>query len=112
DGKAAVKRPNDFLVFHWPHYQHGKHSVPDTTILADGWKLHYWWETGHVQLFHLDQDLGESRDLAAEQSTRAEHMKETMTNYLAAIEAQLPVPNPNYNPATDPARKPNKGDHE
>jgi arylsulfatase A-like enzyme len=112
DGKAAVKRPNDFLVFHWPHYQHGKHSTPDTTILAGGWKLHYWWETGRVQLFHLDQDLGESKDLAAEQPGRAASMKESLTNYLAAVEAQLPVPNPNYNPATDPAIKFRTGDHE
>jgi hypothetical protein len=104
DGKASVKRPNNFLVFHWPHYQHAKHSTPDTTILADGWKLHYWWETGQVQLFHLDQDLGESKDLAKEQPTRAAAMKVELTNYLTSIDAQLPIPNPNYNSATDPVR--------
>lgn len=105
DGSAAVKRPGEFLVFHWPHYQHEKHSTPDTTILADGWKLHYWWETGQVQLFHLDRDLGESQDLAREQPERAATMKTMLTNYLAAIHAQLPVPNPNYDPARDPALK-------
>ena len=104
DGSAPVKRPGDFLVFHWPHYQHEKRSTPDTTLLADGWKLHYWWETGAVQLFHLDQDLGESKDLAASQPARAAAMKKLLTNYLATINAQLPVPNANYNPATDPAR--------
>lgn len=104
DGKASVKRPNNFLVFHWPHYQHAKHSTPDTTILADGWKLHYWWETGQVQLFHLDQDLGESKDLAKEQPTRAAAMKVQLTNYLTSIDAQLPIPNPNYNSTTDPVR--------
>lgn len=105
DGSAAVKRPGDFLVFHWPHYQHEKHSTPDTTLLADGWKLHYWWETGQVQLFHLDQDLGESKDLAVEQPERAAAMKQRLTNYLATINAQLPVPNSEYNPATDPAKR-------
>ncbi len=109
DGSAAVKRPGDFLVFHWPHYQHGKHSTPDTTILADGWKLHYWWETGQVQLFHLDQDLGESKDLAATQPARAAAMKKTLTNYLATVDAQLPVKNPDYNPATDPTLRPKAG---
>ena len=103
DAKAPVKRANNFLVFHWPHYQHGKHSTPDTTILEDGWKLHYWWETGQTQLFHLDQDLGESKDLAGEERSRAAGLKSQLTNYLSHIDAQLPMPNPNYNPATDPA---------
>ena len=105
DGSAAVKRPGDFLVFHWPHYQHEKHSTPDTTILADGWKLHYWWETGNVELYHLDRDLGETKDLASEQPERAAAMKTMLTNHLAAIHAQLPVPNPNYDPARDPTLK-------
>jgi hypothetical protein len=39
-------------------------------------------------------------------------MKESLTNYLAAVEAQLPVPNPNYAPAADPSLKPGTGDHE
>jgi len=100
---AEVQRPNDFLVFHWPHYQIQKHSTPDTTIIADGWKLHYWWETKKVELFHLDKDLGESKDLSAEQPGRAAAMEKLLTNYLATIRAQLPMPNPDYNPATDPS---------
>lgn len=97
-GKASVQRPNDFLVFHWPHYQHQKHSTPDTTIITDGWKLHYWWETSQMQLFHLDQDLGESKDLAAEQPARVARLKNLLTNYLATVNAQFPVPNPDYSP--------------
>jgi arylsulfatase A-like enzyme len=98
DDGRAVQRPNDFLVFHWPHYQRQKHSTPDTTIIADGWKLHYWWETGQTQLFHLDQDLGESKDLAAEQPARVARLKNLLTNYLATVKAQLPTPNPDYGP--------------
>jgi arylsulfatase A-like enzyme len=103
DGSADVKRPEDFLVFHWPHYQIAKHSTPDTTIISDGWKLHYWWEIGQVELFHLAKDLGESKDLAAKETKRANGLKKTLTNYLAAVNAQLPVLNPNYDPKTDPA---------
>lgn len=102
DGQAPIKRPEDFLVFHWPHYQHGRHSTPDTTILADGWKLHYWWETDAVQLFHLDQDLGESKDLATNQVARATGLKQQLTNYLTTIHAQLPLPNLNYRATNAP----------
>ena len=110
DGSATVKRPGSFLVFHWPHYQQARQSTPDTTILADGWKLHYWWETGKVQLFELDKDLDESKDLAPEQPARATALKTLLTNYLATVSAQLPVPNPNYNPAADPALHPTNDD--
>lgn len=104
DGTAPVKRPGEYLVFHWPHYQIAKHSTPDTTLLMAGWKLHYWWETGNVQLYHLDQDLGESSDVASQFPDRAAQMKATLQGYLKTVNAQLPVPNANYNPASDPAR--------
>jgi len=103
DGSAPVRRAGEFLVFHWPHYQHAKHSTPDTTILADGWKLHYWWETKRVQLFQLDKDLGESQDIAQEQPERATKLKATLEAYLKTIDAQLPEINPNYDPKDDPA---------
>lgn len=103
DGTATVKRPSDYLVFHWPHYQLEKHSTPDSTLLKDGWKLHYWWETGKVELFHLDQDLGESKDVAQKFPERAAQMKTLEQAYLKEINAQLPVPNTSYNAATDPA---------
>jgi arylsulfatase A len=100
DGSAPVARPNDYLVFHWPHYQHEKNSTPDSTILGpDGWKLHYWWETKQVQLFHLDHDLGESHDLAAQQADQAELMRKRLLDYLTTVNAQLPVPNKDYRPA-------------
>lgn len=106
DGSAAVKRPTDALVFHWPHYRHErKNSLPDTTLLDDGWKLHYWWENDTVQLFHLDQDLGESKDLATEEPERAAAMKKRLSKYLDTIKAELPVPNPDYRPDQDQKRK-------
>lgn len=98
-GGDAVKRLEDFLVFHWPHYQHQKHSTPDTTLLQDGWKLHYWWETGETQLFHLDKDLGESKDVASEFPDRAAKMKSALQDHLKQIHAQEPVPNPDFNPS-------------
>ncbi len=113
DGTALVKRPAEFLVFHWPHYQHQKQSTPDTTIIANGWKLHYWWETDSVQLFHLDQDLAEEKDIASSEPERASDMKKMMMNYLTSIQAQLPVTNPDYKPGDNPSNyapdKKNKG---
>jgi hypothetical protein len=109
DGTAKVVRSNDYLVFHWPHYQHEKQSTPDSTILGpDGWKLHYWWETDKVQLFRLDRDLGESHDVAREEAERARQLKTSLFDYLSTVKAQLPVKNPEYRPGAK--RGATKGD--
>jgi len=99
DPSAGVKRPHDFLVFHWPHYQNAKGSTPDTTILRNGWKLHYWWETDSVQLFHLSADLAEEKDVAQAEPERAAELKKLLTDYLSSVSAQRPTPNPGYDPS-------------
>jgi arylsulfatase A-like enzyme len=97
DGAKPVVRPEECLVFHWPHYQRDKKSTPDSTILGpDGWKLHYWWETRQVQLFNLDRDLSESHDVSTEQSEQSERGKTRLLDYLAKVKAQLPIPNAEY----------------
>lgn len=102
---SKVNRPREGLYFHWPHYQHEKRSKPDSTILIDGWKLHYWWESGKVSLFHLDNDLAEANDLASKHPDRAETMKAKLMAYLKEIKAQLPVVNLDFDPAKNPAKR-------
>lgn len=97
NGTEPVKRPEDCLVFHWPHYQHEKMSTPDSTILGlNGWKPHYWWQTRQAQLFHLERDLSESHDLSTDQEREADRMKTRLLDYLAKVKAQLPIPNAPY----------------
>lgn len=85
---AMVDRPGDSLIFHWPHYQNAKGSTPDSTILHKGWKLHHWRETGKLQLFHLDEDLAEKKDLAGAEREHAENLDQKLTSYLTRIKAQ------------------------
>lgn len=102
--KGDISRSRDALHFHWPHYQHGKKSTPDSTIITGDYKLHYWWETGGIQLFDLSKDLAETTNLAKSQSEKAASLKKKLFSYLEDIDAQLPVVNDDYDPATDPAR--------
>ena len=106
DGTAPVVRPVPYLVFHWPHYVLNKDSVPDTTVLMDGWKLHYWWESGNTQLYHLDQDLAETTDVSAQFPNRVAQLKALLFDQLDALGAQRPTPNPHYDPAKDPVLHP------
>lgn len=106
---APVQRPHDFLVFHWPHYQHGKKSKPDTTIRQGDMKLHYFYETKQSMLFNLNTDLAEEKDLAAAMPEKASELRKTMVTYLKTVEANLPAENPDFDPANDPAIRKGKG---
>ena len=102
--KSDIIRSRDALHFHWPHYQHGKKSKPASTIINGDYKLHYWWETGEIQLFNLSKDLAETTDLAKSHPEKSASLKTELFSYLKDIDAQLPAANDDYDPVTDPAR--------
>ena len=99
---GIITRPRNELYFHWPHYQHQKLSKPDSTIIDGDYKLHYFWESGEVQLFNLSQDLDESDNLAKTHAKKAAAMSAKLKQYLKDINAQLPTPNKDYTPEADP----------
>lgn len=114
-GRGTVQRRFAGLAFHWPHYQHDprRRSVPDSTWLEDGWKLHYWWETGQPSLYHLAEDLDESEPLEARHLERVHALRTRLMSYLASVGAPRPRPNPRFDPARDPAawRRDGDGEH-
>lgn len=99
-GQGEVKRPREELVFHFPHYQSG--DGPHTALMLGNLKLMKFYEADRLALFDLSQDIQEQNDLAAERSDDVEKMHGLMQAYLADIGAQLPVPNPDFDPANPP----------
>jgi arylsulfatase A-like enzyme len=95
-GSGPIVRAREGLVFHWPHYQVEKFSTPNTTLLLEGYKLHYRWETQKKQLFSLDRDLAETTDLALIENTLADRFADMLFTHLSEIGARLPRPNPDY----------------
>ncbi|MCE9531505.1 MAG: sulfatase, partial [Planctomycetes bacterium] len=61
-------------------------------------------------LFDLSKDIGERKDLAASMPEETKKLRQRLDTYLTAVNAQLPTPNPNYDPnqSTD-SRRGNKG---
>jgi arylsulfatase A len=88
--------PRDTLYWHYPHYQ----TLPPHSAIRHGdWKLVKHYEDGRVELFDLAKDPGEKSDLSAKLPEKARQMEEWLAAHLKAIGAQMPVPNPNHNPA-------------
>ena len=69
---AAALRGNTFerdaIYWHFPHYSNHGMQSPGGAIRVGPYKLLEYFENGTVQLFDLDNDPGEQRDLAAEQA--------------------------------------------
>jgi len=96
-GAGAVKRPSEEFVVHFPHYD--KDAIgPASTILLGDFKLIYAYETGALQMFAVAHDPGERHDLSREMPDKAKELNQRLTDYLAAVNAQMPKPNPAYDP--------------
>jgi arylsulfatase A len=107
EGRGDVKRLREELVFHFPHYQGDE---PHSAILLGDLKLLHFYEDNRDLLFDLSNDIGERKDLAASMPGEAKKLRQRLDSYLIAVDAQLPAPNPDYDPnkSTDP-RRGNKG---
>lgn len=110
EGKGEVKRPREELVFHFPHYQG---DTPHSAIIVGDMKLIRFCEDDRVVLFDLSKDLREQTDLSKKQPEQAEKLNKQLTDYLKAVSAQMPTPNPKYDPkapSPPPKKKGGKGD--
>jgi arylsulfatase A-like enzyme len=107
EGRGEVKRTREELVFHFPHYQG---DTPHSAILLGDLKLLHFYEDNRDVLFELSSDIGERKDLAAARPADVVRLRKRLDSYLAAVDAQLPSPNPQYDPnqSTPPPRG-NKG---
>lgn len=93
-GKPLAGRP---LYWHYPHYSN-QGGDPSSIIREGDWKLIYYHEDGHIELYNLVTDPGESTDLAGNYPILAKSMLEKLRAWLMEMEARFPTPNPDFNP--------------
>ena len=102
-GAGKVVRPREELVFHFPHYQSG--HAPHSAIRLGDLKLLRFYEDDTVRLFDLSRDAGEEDDLAAARPGEAARLRTLLDAHLAAVGAQLPTVNPEFDPAGPPPER-------
>jgi arylsulfatase A-like enzyme len=98
--EAAVQRAREEFVVHFPHYDRMAQS-PASVLLLGNEKLIRSYESGVPMLFDLARDLGETHDLAKEKPARAAELNRRLSDYLKAVNAEMPTPNPGYNPGKE-----------
>jgi hypothetical protein len=103
---AVVKRAREDFVVHFPHYDNDVLG-PAAALLLGNDKLIRPYETGAVLLFDLSSDLSERHDLARDRVKDTADLDRRLSEYLKAIGAQMPTPNPKFDP-TQPRSSPER----
>ncbi len=93
DPAATLNR--DAIYFHYPHYHH---SRPASAIRAGDWKLIEFLEDGSLELYNLEDDLGETRNLAVAKPRLAKELKEQLAAWREQVGARMPTTNPKHDP--------------
>ena len=98
--KAGTKPDRDAIFWHYPHYHPGG-ATPYSAIRSGDFRLVHFYEDGRDELYDLGNDISETKDLAATQPDRAKALRTRLDAWLKSVDAQLPTPNPAYDPAAE-----------
>lgn len=89
--KRNDKRP---LIWHYPNSWTGgdEHGLAWMSAIRRGeWKLIYFHKEGRLELYNLNDDIGETTELSASHPRMLRKMAQRLTRELKARDAQLPV---------------------
>lgn len=88
----SLDRP---LFWHYPHWGNQGGS-PGTAIRHGKWKLIRWDWPQRTELFNLEEDPGETKDLYEENPETATALRKQMDAFLTETQAYMPVENPGF----------------
>ena len=77
------------LFWHYPHYGN-QGGEPSAIIRSGDWKLIHYYEDGRDELYHLPEDLGEQKDLAAAEKERVVALRTILDAWLKETGARIP----------------------
>lgn len=87
----AADLPDRDLHWHFPHYYDT--TTPVSAIRHGDWKLLEYYEDGQLELYHLKDDLGETRNLADSQPSVLHDLHTRLATWRKSVDAQLPEKN-------------------
>lgn len=93
-GTGDVAR--DGLFWHFPTSMWSR--WPGGAIRKGDFKLIEFYEDRRVELYDLGNDLGETKDLAAQRPDLARALRTELHQWRRSIDAHMPAPNPDFDP--------------
>jgi len=98
DGKSFVPalKAEDYdrgaVYWHFPHYSNHGFQSPNGAIRFGRYKLIEYYENGTVQLFDLENDIGEQNDIAKSHPTVTKKLKKMLQQWRDDVDAKMPYP--------------------
>ena len=92
----AVRLNRDAQFFHYPHYY--ATTTPVSAIRLGDWKLLEYFEDGRLELYDLQNDLGEQQNLADREPNRVRELRARLARWRQEVGARLPTRNESYRP--------------
>jgi arylsulfatase A-like enzyme len=91
-GAAFERGP---IFWHYPHYSN-QGGTPGCSVREGAWKLIEFFEDGRCELYNLETDVSEERDVSATEQTVVKRLKGLLDAWKVSVEAKIPVRNPNW----------------
>ena len=88
-GKAHDRGP---IYWHFPHYSNHGYQSPGGAIRLGKYKLLEYYENGSVQLFDLEQDIGEQSDLSESKPDVTAKLLKMFHDWRDEVDAKMPYP--------------------
>ena len=98
DGRSFVPalKEEDYdrgpIYWHFPHYSNHGYQSPNGAIRSGRYKLIEYYENGTVQLFDLQNDLGEKNDLAKSDPETTQRLQKMLQDWRKEVDAKMPYP--------------------
>jgi len=83
------------LFWHFPHY-HGSANRPSGAIRVGRYKLIEWFEDGSIELYDLETDASETRNIVTMRPEIADTLLRLLRDWREKTGAEMPVPNPDW----------------
>jgi len=105
DGKSFAKtllsgkneKGNKRLFFHFPHYTN-QGGRPSGAVIDGKWKLIKYYDDDSVELYNLENDIGETTNLAEKEPAIAKRLEKALLDWIKKEKLQTNKPNPDFNP--------------
>ncbi len=85
------------LFWHYPHY-HTPEKPPVGVVRSGRYKLIEFFEEMNVELYDLNNDIGETDDLSTKMPELRDSLRQLLHDWRVDVNADMPVINIDYNP--------------